>query len=69
MSEEQTNEFSEWVKCDRCSAQAFVAAKLLSGELYFCGHHFSKYESNLNEHAYEIIDNRSLINKKVESSA
>ena len=26
-------------RCDRCSARAMVRATLLSGELYFCGHH------------------------------
>ena len=27
-------------RCDRCSAQAYVRATGVNGELYFCGHHF-----------------------------
>jgi hypothetical protein len=55
-------------RCDSCKAQAFVLVKLVSGELIFCGHHFNKYELNLRESAYEIVDEREYINKKSESS-
>lgn len=55
-------------RCDKCSAQAFVIVKLMSGELLFCGHHFTEHELNLRESAYEIIDEREYINKKSESS-
>jgi hypothetical protein len=61
----------EWVltaldRCDaqNCSAQAYVSAKGVSGELMFCGHH---YETTINraggydrmmKFAFEIIDER-----------
>jgi uncharacterized membrane protein len=56
-------------RCDRCNAQAFVLVKGLAGELMFCAHHYTKHEDSLVKYAYEIIDERSLINKKSESSA
>jgi hypothetical protein len=31
-------------RCDACQAQAFVIVKGVSGELYFCGHHYAKNE-------------------------
>jgi ribosomal protein S14 len=51
-------------RCDRCGAEAFVLAKGLSGELLFCGHHFAKMEAGLVAWAYEILDERDLINEK-----
>ena len=56
-------------RCDRCQAQAFVKVTGTAGELYFCGHHFRKYEEGLQKYAYEIIDERDSINEKPESSA
>jgi hypothetical protein len=56
-------------RCDRCSAQAFVIVKGLSGELFFCGHHFAEHEEALYNWAYDIIDEREFINKKSQSSA
>lgn len=55
-------------RCDRCNAQAFVLVKGVSGELMFCGHHFTKFETELTKFAYEIIDERSSINKTSASS-
>lgn len=55
-------------RCDSCNAQAFVVVKGMSGELYFCGHHFTKHEDALYDWAYDIVDERELINKKSESS-
>lgn len=55
-------------RCDQCGAQAFVYVKGLSGELLFCGHHYAQNETGLNAWAYTIIDQRSAINKKSESS-
>ncbi len=35
-------------RCDRCGAQAYVRAVLLSGgELLFCGHHAKEYAEKL----------------------
>ena len=55
-------------RCDRCGAQAFLLVKGVSGELYFCGHHFNKHEDALKKYAYEIIDERNSINTHSASS-
>jgi hypothetical protein len=35
-------------RCDRCAAQAFMRAKMVSGaELLFCAHHGREYELGL----------------------
>ena len=36
-------------RCDRCSAEAKVRAKMNSGDLHLCGHHFKQYEELLRE--------------------
>ena len=59
-------ETKEWVlqasdRCDgpSCSAQAYVKAIGVSGELLFCGHHYNKYSGEkLEAFAYEIVDER-----------
>lgn len=48
-------------RCDRCNAQAWVLVKGLSGELYFCSHHFNKHQEELKNWAYEIIDEREFM--------
>lgn len=50
-------------RCDRCSAQAYVRATGVSGELYFCGHHFAGMEESVSKWAFEIIDERDKLNK------
>ena len=50
---------TELDRCDRCSAQAYVRATGVSGELYFCGHHFAGMEESLSKWAFEIIDERN----------
>ena len=50
-------------RCDRCSAQAYVRATGVSGELYFCGHHFAGMEENVSKWAFEIIDERDRLNQ------
>ena len=52
-------------RCDAdCSAQAFVKAIGVSGELLFCSHHYNKIAdnaigyANLEKFAYQIIDER-----------
>jgi len=55
-------------RCDACQAQAFVIVKGVSGELYFCGHHYSKHQKALDSMSFEIIDERWAINDKSESS-
>jgi hypothetical protein len=61
---------SEWTltaldRCDAgCTAQAYVKAVGVSGELLFCSHHYNKITSdavgyaNLEKFAYQIIDER-----------
>lgn len=56
-------------RCDRCNAQAWVLVKGMSGELYFCSHHFTKHEESLYDWAYDIIDETEFINEKPNSSA
>ncbi len=60
----------EWIltasdRCDaECSAQAYVLAKGVSGELMFCGHHWEKIMNSssgydkMMAYAYEILDER-----------
>lgn len=53
-------------RCDAksCTAQAYVKAVGVSGELMFCGHHYSAIVdnaigwSNLEKFAYQVIDER-----------
>jgi hypothetical protein len=55
-------------RCDSCGAQAFVYAKGLSGELYFCGHHYNEHENKIMKWAFTIVDARDTINSKPDSS-
>ncbi len=44
-------------RCDRCGAQAYVRATLLSGgELIFCAHHGKEYAEKLKEVSFRIHD-------------
>ena len=52
-------------RCDaNCSAQAYVKAVGMSGELLFCSHHYNQIinnavgYANLEKFAYQIIDER-----------
>lgn len=56
-------------RCDACSAQALVWVNMLAGDLQFCGHHYAKHEEALKPFVIEVIDERSKINAKSESSA
>lgn len=58
-------------RCDApgCPAQAWVISKFITGELYFCGHHYEKYEVSILADAYDVTDEREFINDKSESSA
>jgi hypothetical protein len=61
--EEIKYELTALDRCDRCSAQAYVKAVGVSGELYFCGHHFAGMEESLSKWAFEIIDERDKLNQ------
>lgn len=57
-------------RCDQCPSQAYVSVTGISGELFFCGHHFNKIEKNpeayakLESFAYVINDERDKISNK-----
>jgi hypothetical protein len=53
-------------RCDGpgCNAQAFVRVYLSSGELLFCGHHYSGYELIFVSSGYAVDDQRDQINHK-----
>ena len=52
-------------RCDRCGAQAYVRATLISGlELLFCGHHAKKYQESLASKALRIQDETDRINEE-----
>lgn len=59
-------------RCDSCSAEALVKVKGVSGELFFCGHHYNKIMNDkigydkMMAFMYEIIDERDkLIQNKL----
>jgi hypothetical protein len=55
-------------RCDRCGAQAFILATGVSGELFFCGHHYHKHEYAITQWAYKIVNELDTINEKSASS-
>jgi hypothetical protein len=55
-------------RCDRCNAQAFILAKGIQGELYFCGHHYNKNKESIDSWAFEVINEIDSINEKSASS-
>lgn len=53
-------------RCDRCIAQAYYMVALKNGDLYFCRHHFSKYEDDLMDIALDIYDESDTLETKQE---
>ena len=57
-------------RCDtgQCGAQAYVAIRGATGDLFFCAHHYDKIMNNIDgynnmvEFTQEILDNRDSIN-------
>lgn len=49
-------------RCDACTARACVKVELATGELMFCGHHWSKHKESIEKIALNIIDETSFIN-------
>lgn len=47
-------------RCDRCAARAMVRATLVSGELYFCGHHARETGYTLVQKSVQIYDPEGL---------
>lgn len=56
-------------RCDRCGAQAFVAAQFMDGILLFCGHDFTTHEAKIRETALQVRDDREKINQEPSQSA
>lgn len=54
--QEKTDLIKTSDRCDRCNGQALVWVNGVAGDLYFCRHHFLKYEDKLRKYAFEIID-------------
>lgn len=77
MQDSVLDQDKEWIlspqdRCDSCSAEALVRVKGVSGELFFCGHHYNKimddavgYEKMM-AFMYEILDERD---KLIENKA
>jgi hypothetical protein len=57
-------------RCDQCDSQAYVSVTGISGELFFCAHHFTKIKKNkeanekLKAFAYVINDERDKLSSK-----
>ena len=49
-------------RCDKCGAAAMVRATLLTGELYFCGHHARKVAISLVLKSIEVYDPEGVFN-------
>lgn len=47
-------------RCDSCGAAALVKVSGVSGKLYFCGHHYNKYENadSMKKFAFDVVDER-----------
>ena len=66
MVDQQVKEWTLKVvdRCDSCNAQAYVHVKGVSGELFFCGHHYEGIVNNavgydkMMKFAFEIVDER-----------
>jgi len=49
-------------RCDKCGAQAMVRATLLTGELYFCGHHAREVSTSLVSKSVQVFDPEGVFN-------
>jgi ribosomal protein L37E len=45
-------------RCDRCGHAAYVYVNGISGPLYFCKHHFERWEDKIRSYAFEVVDKR-----------
>jgi len=66
MIETEVKEFilSATDRCDACGSEAYVKATGVTGDLFFCAHHFGKIENDplgsarMLEFAFELVDER-----------
>ena len=49
-------------RCDKCGSQAMVRATLMSGPLYFCGHHARQIARELVTQSVEVYDPEAVFN-------
>jgi hypothetical protein len=49
-------------RCDKCSARAAVRATLLTGQLYFCGHHARELGYTLVQKSISVYDPEKVFN-------
>ena len=70
VEEKEVKDLTVHDRCDQCGSQAYVSVAGITGELFFCGHHFSKIEKNETAHekliafAFVIKDQREGISNK-----
>lgn len=50
-------------RCDSCGAGAYVKVTGVTGELFFCGHHYNKFEDteNMKAFAFDVLDERPFL--------
>ena len=50
-------------RCDSCGAGAYVKVTGVTGELFFCGHHYNKFENSesMKAFAFDILDERPFL--------
>lgn len=62
-------ETAEWTltaldRCDSCNAQAYIQVTGVTGDLFFCGHHYEKIVGNavgydkMMKFAFKVVDER-----------
>jgi hypothetical protein len=67
VEESQERQLTLVDRCDSCGAGAYVKVTGATGNLFFCGHHYSKIENNttanekMKSFATEIIDERPFL--------
>lgn len=61
--------FTATERCDRCGAQAFVRAVLVTGDLLFCAHHGRELGPALDKVALLVEDGTAAINHRPSPSA
>ena len=50
-------------RCDSCGAGAYVKVTGVTGELFFCGHHYNKFEDteSMKAFAFDVLDERPFL--------
>ena len=57
-------------RCDRCGAQAYIRARLVSGgELLFCAHHGRQHIPALMDKAIDIHDETERLNEAASTAS